>query len=181
MRSCKRNGKAIRAVLLSLALAAMLFGCAPADGFEGGRPLDKAELDSLRGELLTTQEGSSGEATDPSDTDTATATDTETSAEEDPPTESVTDGETAPAETETTLEETETAPAEDTAQSETTESETVAVSGKVYWTKSGSVYHKDRDCYHLKKSQSVSEGSVEQAVSLGKERLCASCEKKTSP
>jgi hypothetical protein len=43
------------------------------------------------------------------------------------------------------------------------------------------VYHKDRDCYHLKKSQSVSEGSVEQAVSLGKERLCASCEKKTSP
>jgi hypothetical protein len=136
--------------------------------------LDKAELDSLRGELLTTQEGSSGEATDPSDTDTAT--DTETTAEEEPPTESVTDGETAPSEIETTPEETETAPAEETA-----ESETVAVSGKVYWTKGGSVYHKDRDCYHLKKSQSVSEGSVEQAVSLGKERLCASCEKKTSP
>jgi hypothetical protein len=186
MRSCKRNGKAVRAALLSLALAAMLFGCAPADGFEGGRPLDKAELDSLRGELLTTQEESSGEATDPSDTDTATATDTETSAEEDPPTESVTDGETAPAEIETTPVEietapAETAPAEDTAQSETAESETVAASGKVYWTKSGSVYHRDRDCYHLKKSQSVSEGSVEQAVSLGKERLCASCEKKTSP
>jgi hypothetical protein len=92
----------------------------------------------------------------------------------------VTDCETSPSEIETTPEETETAPA-DTAQSETAESETVAVSGKVYWTKSGSVYHKDRDCYHLKKSQSVSEGSVEQAVSLGKERLCASCEKKTSP
>jgi outer membrane biosynthesis protein TonB len=179
-----RNGKAVGAALLSLALAAMLFGCAPADGFEAGRPLDQAELDSLRGELLTTQEESSGEATEPSDTDTAT--DTETTAEEEPPTESVTDGETAPAEIETTPEETETAPAEtapaeDTAESETTESETVAVSGKVYWTKSGSVYHKDRDCYHLKKSQSVSEGSVEQAVSLGKERLCASCEKKTSP
>lgn len=179
MRSCKRNSKAVRAALLSLALAAALFGCAPADGFETGRPLDQAELDSLRGELLTTQEGSSGEATEPSGTDTAT--DTETTAEEEPPTESVTDGETAPAETETAPVETETAPAEDTAESETAESETVAVSGKVYWTKSGSVYHKDRDCYHLKKSQSVSEGSVEQAVSLGKERLCASCEKKTSP
>jgi hypothetical protein len=154
----------------------MLFGCAPADSFEAGRPLDQAELDSLRGELLTTQEESSGEATDPSDTATAT----ETTAEEEPPTESVTDGETSPSEIETTPEETETAPA-DTAQSETAESETVAVSGKVYWTKGGSVYHRDRDCYHLKKSQSVSEGSVEQAVSLGKERLCASCEKKTSP
>jgi hypothetical protein len=128
--------------------------------------LDQAELDSLRGELLTTQEGSSGEATEPSDTDT------DTSTEEEPPAESVTDGETAPA---------ETVPAEDTAESETAESETVAVSGKVYWTNGGSVYHRDRDCYHLKKSQSVSEGSVEQAVSLGKGRLCASCEKKTSP
>ena len=105
--------------------------------------MDKAKLDSLRGELLTTQEGSSGEATEPSDT----ATDTETSAEEAPP----------------------------------AESETAAISGKVYWTNGGSVYHRDRDCYHLKKSQSVSEGSVEQAVSLGKGRLCASCEKKTTP
>ena len=161
MKFCKHNGKTVGAVLLSLALAAALLGCAPADGFEGGRPLDKAELDSLRGELLTTQEGSSGEATKPSDETT------ETSSEEGTPAESVTDGETAPA---------ETAPAEDTA-----ESETAAVSGKVYWTKGGSVYHRDRDCYHLKKSQSVSEGSVEQAVSLGKGRLCASCEKKTSP
>ena len=177
MRSCKRNGKAVRAALLSLALAAMLFGCAPADGFEGGRPLDKAKLDSLRGELLTTQEGSSGEATKPSDT----ATDTETSTEEEPPAESVTDGETAPAETETTPVEIETAPAETAPAEDTAESETVTVSGKVYWTNGGSVYHRDRDCYHLKKSQSVSEGSVEQAVSLGKGRLCASCEKKTSP
>ncbi len=178
-------GKAIKAALLSLALAAALFGCAPADGFEAGRPLDKAELDSLRGELFTTQEAPAGEETEPSDTLT------ETSAEEESLAESVTsdeetapaEEETAPSETETATSETETvpsgtetAPAEDTA-----ESETVAVSGKVYWTKGGSVYHKDRDCYHLKKSQSVSEGSVDQAVSLGKERLCASCEKKTSP
>lgn len=179
MRSCKHNGKAVRGALLSLALAAMLFGCAPADSFEAGRTLDQAELDSLRGELLTTQEESSGEAAEPSGTDTAT--DMETTAEEEPPAESVTDGETAPAEIETTPEETETAPAETAPAEDTAESETVAVSGKVYWTKSGSVYHRDRDCYHLKKSQSVSEGSVEQAVSLGKGRLCASCEKKTSP
>ena len=51
----------------------------------------------------------------------------------------------------------------------------------VYWTEGGSVYHLDRDCYHLKRAERVIEGSVKHAWSEGKERVCATCgEKKPS-
>ena len=45
----------------------------------------------------------------------------------------------------------------------------------VYWTESGSVYHKYRDCYHLKDSGSIKSGTVLTARVAGKERVCAEC------
>ena len=45
----------------------------------------------------------------------------------------------------------------------------------VYWTEGGSVYHKYRDCYHLKDSKSVKSGTVLTAKMNGKERVCSEC------
>ncbi len=45
----------------------------------------------------------------------------------------------------------------------------------VYWTEGGSVYHRDKSCYHLKKAETVIEGSVKHAWSEGKERVCSAC------
>ena len=45
----------------------------------------------------------------------------------------------------------------------------------VYLTESGSVYHKYRDCYHLRDSRSIQSGTVLTARMAGKERVCAEC------
>ena len=45
----------------------------------------------------------------------------------------------------------------------------------VYWTKNGSVYHKYRDCYHLRDSESIQSGTVLTAQMSGKERVCSEC------
>ena len=45
----------------------------------------------------------------------------------------------------------------------------------VYWTEGGSVYHRDRDCAHLKRAETVLEGSVKRAHKEGKERVCSAC------
>ena len=45
----------------------------------------------------------------------------------------------------------------------------------VYWTKNGSVYHKYRDCYHLRNAESISSGTVLTAKTNGKERVCSEC------
>ena len=46
--------------------------------------------------------------------------------------------------------------------------------GTVYWTKNGQVWHYDKDCRYIKKSDVVS-GSLDAAKSEGKERACSSC------
>ncbi len=47
----------------------------------------------------------------------------------------------------------------------------------VYWTKSGSVWHTNPDCHHLKKSTNIQSGTVEEAKEAKKERLCSTCGK----
>ena len=44
-----------------------------------------------------------------------------------------------------------------------------------YYTENGSVWHADRNCSYLKRSQNVLEGSVEGAAIAGKERPCSGC------
>lgn len=44
-----------------------------------------------------------------------------------------------------------------------------------YWTESGSVYHKYRDCRHLKDATSIESGALLTAEQAGKERLCSEC------
>ena len=45
----------------------------------------------------------------------------------------------------------------------------------VFWTEGGSVYHRDPDCYHLKRAEDVVSGSVKNAWKHGKERVCSAC------
>lgn len=51
----------------------------------------------------------------------------------------------------------------------------------VYWTKSGEVWHCDRDCASLANSASVISGSIDEARAAGKSRICQRCAKKIDP
>ena len=44
-----------------------------------------------------------------------------------------------------------------------------------YYTENGSVWHADRNCSYLKRSQNVLEGSAEGAAIAGKSRPCSGC------
>lgn len=61
---------------------------------------------------------------------------------------------------------------------DTVDPEELAFAGTVYWTEGGAVWHTDRDCYHIRNSEAVLEGSTDQAVAAGKKGLCASCRKR---
>lgn len=47
----------------------------------------------------------------------------------------------------------------------------------VYWTSGGTVWHTRRDCSYIKNSQNVLFGTVDEAMSSGKKKLCSSCQK----
>ena len=63
-----------------------------------------------------------------------------------------------------------------------------AVSGAVYWTQFGKVYHThvideelhftpadEKDCPYLNRSDSLTRGTVEEAIAAGKTRICSYC------
>ncbi len=45
----------------------------------------------------------------------------------------------------------------------------------VYWTESGSVWHKSTSCSHLKNSKNILSGSVSDAEESGKTKPCSRC------
>ena len=47
--------------------------------------------------------------------------------------------------------------------------------GIVYWTDSGSVYHRDPNCRHLTKAEKVKSGYIGNAEMYGKDRPCSVC------
>ena len=47
----------------------------------------------------------------------------------------------------------------------------------VYWTNGGTVWHTRRDCSYIKNSQNVNSGTVDEAISSEKTKLCSSCQK----
>jgi len=70
----------------------------------------------------------------------------------------------------------------DSAQEQTSASASIAHKDNIYYfvAGSGAVYHSIASCPYLKNSQNVQEGTLSQAFSAGKERLCSVCEKKGS-
>jgi hypothetical protein len=48
-------------------------------------------------------------------------------------------------------------------------------SGAVFWLSSGSVYHTNSDCHHIKGKPNVQSGTVSEASDAGKARACSSC------
>ncbi|MBQ4600021.1 MAG: hypothetical protein IJB17_00100 [Oscillospiraceae bacterium] len=55
---------------------------------------------------------------------------------------------------------------------------TAAITDNVYWSTFGKVYHTHEDCQALNQSDSLTMGSVEQAIAANRTRLCAFCAKK---
>ena len=53
-----------------------------------------------------------------------------------------------------------------------------AISDDVYWSRYGKVYHTHEDCSSLNQSDSLTYGTVEQAIAEGRTRLCSFCAKK---
>lgn len=46
----------------------------------------------------------------------------------------------------------------------------------VYWTPFGKVYHTDVDCQAMNRTDTITEGTVEQAIAANRTRLCKYCE-----
>ncbi len=55
-----------------------------------------------------------------------------------------------------------------------------AISDDVYWSPFGKVYHTHDDCSSLNQSDTLTYGSVEEAIAANRTRLCAFCAKKDS-
>lgn len=53
-----------------------------------------------------------------------------------------------------------------------------AISDDVYWSPFGKVYHTHEDCSSLNQSDTLTYGTVEQAIAEGRTRLCSFCAKK---
>ncbi len=53
-----------------------------------------------------------------------------------------------------------------------------AINQEVYWSPFGKVYHTHEDCQALNQSDTLTKGTVEQAIADGRTRLCAFCAKK---
>lgn len=51
----------------------------------------------------------------------------------------------------------------------------VSAKGTVYWSKSGSKYHKDPDCSYLKNAQELQSGTAAQAANHGASDPCSRC------
>ena len=64
---------------------------------------------------------------------------------------------------------------EPSTESDVSDVGTLAGDETVYWTETGSVYHIRRECYHLSKAKHIIEGTAQEAVAQGKERLCKNC------
>lgn len=53
-----------------------------------------------------------------------------------------------------------------------------AITGDVYWSQFGKVYHIDEDCHTLNNSDELYHGSVETAIEKGRTRVCSYCAKR---
>ena len=51
----------------------------------------------------------------------------------------------------------------------------VSAKGKVYWTPSGTKYHKDPNCSSLKNAKEVHSGTAAQAANYGASEPCSRC------
>lgn len=49
---------------------------------------------------------------------------------------------------------------------------------KVYWTPFGKVYHAFEDCHTMNQTDTITEGTVEEAIAANRTRLCSYCEKR---
>lgn len=47
--------------------------------------------------------------------------------------------------------------------------------GTVYWTQSGTKYHKSPDCTHIKNAKELQSGTVAQAINHGTDGPCSRC------
>lgn len=50
----------------------------------------------------------------------------------------------------------------------------------VYWTPFGKVYHTDVDCHAMNRTDTITEGTVEQAIAANRTRVCSYCEKRNA-
>ena len=53
-------------------------------------------------------------------------------------------------------------------------------SGTVYWAPTGTVYHSHADCQSLSDSVQIYSGTIDEAIALGRSRLCSFCSKRDS-
>ncbi len=65
--------------------------------------------------------------------------------------------------------------ADETAAGEVDDTEMHVDDATVYWVKSGEVWHLTDKCSSLSRSKNILSGSIEDAISMGKQRACKRC------
>ena len=157
----KRLCLMITAILLTFTFCACDFDESD-NSFRGGELLDNDKMSELKDKYVTeeTDEAKDENESFASEKQTEKQTEMQTEKKNEIHTEIVTDTETPG-----TLEgETETLVSDEQGE-------------RVFWTKSGSVWHTTDQCHHLKKSKNIESGSVEEAMEAGKSKACSSCGK----
>ena len=124
------------------------------NNFQGGELLDGQVMESIKNSLAST---------DNTDTTAENTTEKSTEQETDKGTEADSDSAL------TTEQKTDM-----TAESEVYTDQT---EDRVYWIKSGKVWHIDEHCRHIKHSNEILSGSVDEAKEAGKTKVCGTCGK----
>ena len=88
-----------------------------------------------------------------------------------------TNSDDTPVQESTTSVEGETDSVDNSAESSNENGNKDEISNKVYWTKSGSVWHTTSECRYLSKSTNILSGSIDEAKEAGKAKACSGCGK----
>ena len=176
--------KKLTCVFLMLILTVLFCSCSfdeSVNSFRGGELLDNERMSEIKSSFVTESSEEDEESETVSEKATEKPTDKNDGKTTEPEIETYTDGETeAIAETEIESESKDSELNTFAEQQSEIQSETFVSDQQnetVYWTKSGSVWHTDDQCYHIKKSSNVESGSVEDAMEAGKKKVCSSCGK----
>lgn len=142
------------AVLLTLLLCACNFDESTGN-LQGGDLLDANRISEIKEDVLATEETAT------------TETDFESITTEQEESEEKTNDTDSTSQTQTQQN-----------SGSTSDTDNVEIGETVYWTEGGGVWHLYRDCGHLKNSQNVLSGTVEEAENAGKDHVCSTCNKK---
>lgn len=175
--------KRISIIVLCVVFLSILCSCdldESRNNFSGGDLLDVEKLSELKDSIMTEEseiaETEKEKQTQDNESVKYNTEPESTSKIEDTANEEITNDVVTEGSTETSLGNDEES-VSDSESEELSETEIANKDELVYWTEAGKVWHLSPDCHHLKNSEKILSGTIEEAMAAKKTKLCSSCEK----